>query len=774
MKPRLKLTAILFLISFISITVTGQELKEELKLWFKEPATTWNEALPVGNGRLGAMVFGGIEQERLQLNEESLWTKGGKLEDKENGHEAIPEIRELLFEGEYKKAEQMCKKELMSERLPSGTNTYQTLGNLNIHFEGVDNYSNYKRKLQLDSALVKTSFNSSGVRHTRTVLSSATDQALVMLAEADKPGQISCRLELSRPGEGEEVKVNKGLIIMSQHLSDGKGVKYETRLRVIPHGGKMEANGNSIQITEADKLELRLVAATDYRGENPSKKCTGYLETLQSKSYRQILNDHVGEYQRYFNRVSLKLPTSEAAGFATNERIDAQKRGVYDPSLTSLYFQFGRYLLISSSRPGCMPANLQGIWAQGLEPPWNSDYHININIQMNYWPSEITNLSETHMPFLKFIGKLREKGRETAKEIYGVNGFTAHHTTDAWHWSTPFGQPQYGMWPMGAAWASTHIWEHYLFTEDEEFLKEYGYPVMKEAARFLSEFMVKHPKTGKWITGPSMSPENVFITPEGNKASVCMGPAMDLQIVWHLFHSVIEASKVLNTDTEFREKLEDQLANLTPVKIGEDGRILEWSNEELKEALPGHRHMSHLYGLHPSNQYNWNDTPEYMKAAAKVIEERLQHGGGHTGWSRAWMINFYARLMDTENTWDNLVALWANSTQPNMFDTHPPFQIDGNFGGTAAIAEMLLQSHAGEVHLLPCLPDELPKGKVTGLMARGGHEVDIQWENGRLVQATIKSKLGNPAKVRYGAKVITFDLDKGEEIKLNDDLKIIN
>jgi len=751
----------------------GQESREELTLWFKQPASQWNEALPVGNGQLGAMVYGGVEHERLQLNEESVWSKGATLSDKQGGYKALPEIRDLLFEGKYQEAEQMCLEELMSERPPTGTNAYQTLGKLKIHFQGVEDYRGYKRELQLDQALVKTRFYAGRATHTRTVFSSAPDQALVMMAEASKPGQITCTLGLDRVGKGEQVRVKKGLITMSQQLNGGKGVGYQARLRVIPHGGTMKKSGRQLHIEGADKLELRLVAATDYRGGDPGRMCRKNMKALESKDYQQILKDHIDDYQQYFNRVSLELPTTQAAGFATDERIDAQKRGVYDPSLTSLYFQFGRYLLISSSRPGSMPANLQGIWVEGTKPPWNSDYHININLQMNYWPAEVTNLSDCHMPFLQFIGELQENGSQTARELYGADGFTVHHTTDAWHMTTAFGKTRYGMWPMGAAWASTHIWEHYLFTEDETFLREYGYPVMKEAARFMSDFLVRHPETGQWITGPSMSPENVFVTPEGKEASVCMGPAMDLQIVWHLFTSCIEASRVLDQDAAFRKTLQDQLNQLTPVRIGEEGRILEWSNPGLKEAQPGHRHMSHLYGLYPSHQYNWKDQPEYMKAAAKVIEHRLEHGGGHTGWSRAWMINFYARLMDRENVWDNLVKLWSQSTLSNMFNSHPPFQIDGNFGGTAGIAEMLLQSHTGEVHLLPCLPDELPRGEVRGLMARGGHQVDIQWDKGHLQRATIQSTLGNPVKVRYGAKVIEFPMEKGEKIILDQNLKVV-
>ncbi len=763
-----KTVSILILLILVSFLTKG----EEKKLWFRQPAANWNEALPVGNGRLGAMVFSGVEQERLQLNEETIWSKGGGPTDKKGGFKSISKIQKLLFEDKYVEAQQLCEEKLMADRPESGTNCYQTLGDLNITFKGLENYSNYNRELLLDKALVKTVFNANGVKHSRTVFSSAVDQALVMLAETDKTGQIFCSLELSRPGNFETVSIEKGIITMTGQANNN-GVRFEAKVQVIPFGGEMEVEGEKLLISGADKLEIRIVAASDYRGGNPTDLCAGYLGAIKNKSYNDILTDHVKEYQEYYNRVDLEIPASEAAGFATDDRIDAQKRGVYDPSLTSLYFQFGRYLLISSSRPGCLPSNLQGIWADGLMPPWNADYHVNINIQMNYWPAEITNLSECHVPFLKFIGELRENGRKTAHELYGVGGFVCHHTTDAWHFTTAFGKPEYGMWPMGAAWAATHLWEHYLFTEDMVFLKEYAYPVMREAAQFLSEMMVENPKTGKWVTGPSMSPENVFITPSGQKASVCMGPAMDLQIVWHLFNNCIDAAAELGIEDKFTKKIKEQLANLTPVRIGDDGRILEWSADELKEAMPGHRHMSHLYGLYPSYEYNWNKTPEYMKAATWVLEERLSHGGGHTGWSRAWMINFYARLMDKENVWKNLVALWAKSTQPNMFDNHPPFQIDGNFGATAAIAEMLVQSHAGEVNILPSLPNELPHGKVSGLMARGGYEVSIKWNDGKLIETTITSKLGNPVTVRYGTKVIEFPLEKGKSITLNSELKVL-
>ncbi|MHA6247419.1 glycoside hydrolase family 95 protein [Pontibacter sp. CAU 1760] len=766
---RLRIFVLLLLSLLTGSTKAQQKAPDSLVLWYSRPASVWNEALPVGNGRLGAMLFGGVATERLQLNEETVWT--GKPADFVNpgARAALPEVRGLLFTGKYAEAQELAQEKMMGNKTVESS--YQTLGDLNLHFDTApEQASNYRRELDLETALAKISYRANNVNYTREVFSSAPDQVLVVRLTADQAGALSFGLDLSRPGQKAKLELRGDEITLTEHVGDGTGVRMVARLKVLAEGGTVQQQRHGIRIEKADAVTLLLTAATDYWQEDPAAKSAGQLTAAAQKPYAILKQNHVADYQHYFQRVNLHLGTSDAAYFPTDARLLALQNGNTDPQLVQLYYQYGRYLLISSSRPGSLPANLQGIWADGLTPPWSADYHININIQMNYWPAEVTNLSEMHLPFLNFLDALRPDARKTAREMYGLKGTVAHFTTDPWHFTETYGQTQWAMWPMGMAWSVQHLWEHYLFTEDTNYLKELAYPVMKEAAEFCANWLVENPETKQLVSGPSISPENTFKTKSGKVATVVMGPTMDHMIIRDLLENTIAASKTLRKDAAFRRRLENVLTRLAPTKIGGDGRIMEWT-EEFEEPEPGHRHISHLFALHPGRQITKQQNPELLEAARKTIDYRLSHGGGHTGWSRAWIINFFARLQDGEAAYENLLALLRKSTLPNLFDNHPPFQIDGNFGATAGITEMLLQSHAGEVELLPALPTAWATGYIHGIVARGGFEVDMDWENGQLKEVKILSKLGNTCQVRYGNQVVQLPTQKGKTYVLNGTLQ---
>jgi len=760
-----------FLLFFQSCNNTSTDSTQNLKLWYNEPAEQWVEALPIGNGRLGAMVFGGIQTERIQLNEESVWTGGPIDRANQEALEYLDDVRQLLFEGKYAAGDHLAQQKIMGTRIDGGKHTYQTLGDLYIDFDGIGEVENYRRSLNLETAVSKTEFESDGVKYTREIFASAPDEVIVLKLSASEKDKLNFTLRMERPGEAESVSVGENRILMTGFAEhEGRGTQFASVAAVDAKSGTVKSSENTLVVENAGEVTIRISGRTDYWGEDETQVSADDIKKSGETSFDVLKSRHTEEYQNYFNRVALKLNGPDTLNLPTDVRLERVKDGKADSHLTELYFQFGRYLLLSSSRSGDLPANLQGIWDPTLSPPWNADSHININIQMNYWPALVTNLQECQQPFFNFVDDLRERGRITAEETYGCRGFVAHHTTDIWKFTEPIGMTGYGMWPMGAAWCSDHFWEHYEYTGDEEFLRETAYPVLKDAALFFVDFLVENPETGLLVSGPSMSPENKFIAPNGETAAVCMGPAMDHQIIRELFNNCIQTSEILGVDEEFADTLKTMLSGLTPSQIGSDGRILEWS-EELPEAEPGHRHISHLYPLYPGEEVTDPDESKWLEASRKTIEYRLEHGGGHTGWSRAWIINFFARLKDGEKAHENLQALYAKSTHPNLFDNHPPFQIDGNFGATAGIAEMLLQSHNDVLQILPALPSKWEKGSVKGLRARGGFEVDISWENGELTELRIKSLLGNSCKIIAEEVNADFTMGKGEIIVLDQKLQ---